>query len=602
MRWGPELVHRLSVGLVCLALGLRAWLLLSGYFYWDDFIFMGRAARLPLLSADHLLHAHDGHLMPAAFAVTWAVERLTSLHYLMPVTVMAAVQVGAWWAWYRLLVRLFGLRLLILAPLALVLFSSLAMPSAVWWAASLNGLPLQLGLIVAAHGLLCWRRGDRRRGAWLTVGATVGTLLFFEKGVLIAPTLFALAVVLGEPAPLRATIRAALVGGRRLWAALFGVTAAYVAVYLVIVGKQPAAPDYWGSAASLVGRGFALAVLPTLTGGPLSWQAVGFGSAIATPPTWFVWVSAELLILVVGFTSWLRPRAWLAWTFAFGYVAADLLLFLVGRLGPLVNPAVVQGLRYMADAIVPIGLALGLALMPLVGEQETGHALAVRRWVGRHRAPVLITAFVALDLFVSLSVVSQARFRAIWRDNDSRPWIAAASASLEASADSAPLLSQPVPERVLYALATPYNRADWVLAPVRTRPAFSEWTTDLRLLADDGALVPGRVVGPGARRGSVPDCGWYLAAPGGTIELAADTIPFEHTVRLGYVATHDTPAEIRLGDGRPVRVQLLAGMNAVFVRLAGGGAQLTVSGLVDGASLCVDHVVVGSVEQSEDGE
>lgn len=601
VRWDRGLVHRLSVGLLSLALALRAWLLLSGYFYWDDYIFMGRAARLPLLSTDYMLHPHDGHLMPAAFAVAWAVERLGNLHYVLPVIVMAAVQLGAWWAWYRLLVRLFGPRLLILAPLALVLFSPLAMPSAVWWAASLNGLPLQLGLIVGAHGLLCWRDGDRSRGARLAVGATVGTLLFFEKGILIAPTLFALAVVLGPRAPLWATIRATLHEGRRLWAALFGVTVAYVAVYLLVVGKQPAAPDDWGSAASLVGRGYALAVLPSLTGGPISWQAVGFGSAIATPPTWFVWVSAELLLLLVGLTSWLRPRAWRAWAFAFGYVAADLLLLIAGRLGPLVNPEVVQGLRYTADAIVPIGLALGLALMPLVGEPDTGNSLAVRSWLGRHRTPTLIAAFVALDLFVSLSVVSQARFRAIWRDNESRQWIATASAWLAASADSAPLLAQPAPERVLYALATPHNRTDWVLAPIRARPAFAEWTTDLRLLADDGSLMPGRVVGPRAKPGPVPGCGWNLAEPGGTIDLAADTIHFEHTVRLAYVATEDTPAEVRLGDGRPVPVQILEGAHAVYVRLAGRGAKLTVSGLADGASLCVDDVAVGSVQPSEDG-
>lgn len=600
-RWGPELIHRLSVALLCLALAVRGWVLLSGYFYWDDFIFMSRAARLPLLSREYLTHAHDGHLMPAAFAATWAVERLAGLHFLLPATVMAAVQAGAWWAWYRLLVRLFGRRPLILAPLALVLFSPLAMPSAVWWAASLNGLPLQLGLIVGAHGLVSWLGADRGRGTALMVATTMATLLFFEKAVLLAPALFALAVVLAPPGPVLGSIRATLVDGGRLWLALFGITAAHVVLYLVVVGKQPAAPESWGTALSILGRGLVVAVLPTLVGGPLSWQAIGFGSAIAMPPSWLAWGSAGLFLLVVAATSWLRPRARLAWMFALGYVTADLLLFIAGRLGPLVDPAVVQGLRYTADAIVPIGLALGLALMPLVGEPETRNALAVRGWLGRHQVPVLISALVALDLFVSVSVVSQARYRAIWREVESRPWLAAVSASLEAAAGSAPLLAQPVPARVLYGLASPYNRTDWLLAAVRSRPDFADVTTELRLIDEDGALRPGRVVGPRALPGPWPDCGWLLAAHGGVINLSADVVPFEHTLRLAYTATRETAAEIRLGGGPPVRVQLAAGGNVNFVRLTGGGSRLAVSGLAEGADVCVDDAIVGTVELGGDG-
>lgn len=589
------LVQRLALALIAAALVLRLWVLLSGFFYWDDYIFMGRAARLPLFGQDYLLGAHDGHFMPGAFAVTWVVERLGRLNFTLPVAVMALAQAGVWWAWYRLLVRMFGRRLPILAPLALVLFSSLAMPSSVWWAAALNGIPMQLGLILVAHGLLTWRTGRHRAGVLLMSLATAGTLLFFEKGILLAPFAFGLAWVLDERRPLRTSLRRTLVDYRVLWAALFGITAVYVLAYLALVDKTPLAPNDWAAAADLVGRGFVLAVLPTLTGGPLLWQPVGYGSAIAVPPTWLVWVSAEVLLVLVVFTCWLRPRAARAWAFAGLYVAADLVLVVAGRLGPLVDPAVVQGLRYTADAIVPIALALGLALMPLVGESENPRARSVRRSVARHRTTSLIAAFVAVDLFVTLAVISQVGFRTIWRANESRAWITESADSLSNAASSAAMLNQDVPERVLYPLATPYNGTEWVLAPLAQRPPFSNSTTDLRLISEAGTLVDAVVEGPTALPGPVPGCGWRLSGGGGSIALSADIVYFDHTVRIGYLAGADTPARIRLGNEAAVEVTLTKGVNVVFVRLTGGGPTLTISGLAPGVTVCTDDVAIGQV-------
>lgn len=594
LRIGPELVHRLALVLIGAAALVRLWVLMSGFFYWDDYVFFGRAARLPL-DADFLLHSHDGHLMPAAFAVTWTVERLARLNFVLPIVVMAAAQLGTWWAWYRLLVRLFGLRLPSLAPLALVLFSSLALPSTVWWAAALNGIPLQFGLILAAHGLLTWRAGARRRGLMLATGAAVLAVLFFEKGILVAPFLLGLAVVLDADRSARSAFTHTLRVDRWLWAAVWGITAGYIVAYLVLAEKTPVSPDDWAAAATTFGRGFVHSVLSTITGGPLRWEPVGYGSAIAQPPTWFLWASAEALLVLVAATCWMRPRARRAWACAAAYVAVDLLLFIAGRLGPLVNPAIVQGLRYTADAIVPIALALGFALMPLVSEREPRRARSARRWIRRNRTASLVAAFLAMDLLLTLCIYSQAQFRQVWRDNGSRDWITAASASLVAAADSPALLPEPVPERVLYPLAAPYNRTDWVLAPVSPRPAFGTSTTQLRLFDDSGALIDAVVEGPTALPGPREGCGWQIASDSPLIRMSANVVYFVHTVRLGYIASADTPAVVRLGPGDPEPVQLRAGLNVVFVRLTGGGSLLSIGGLDPGVTLCVDDVTVGRV-------
>jgi hypothetical protein len=592
LRIGPDLVRRLAVALIVMAALVRVWVLMSGFFYWDDYIFMGRAARLPL-DVDYLLYSHDGHLMPAAFAVTWVVERLANLNFLLPIAVMAVAQLGTWWAWYRVLVRLFGLRLPMLAPLALVLFSSLALPSTVWWAAALNGIPLQLALILAAHGLLTWRAGDRRGGLALAAGATVLALLFFEKGILVAPFLLGLALVLDAERPLWPSLTHTLRMDRALWVAVWGITASYVVAYLVVVEKTPASPNDWAAAATTFGRGFVHSVLPTMTGGPLRWEPVGYGSALAQPPAWFLWASAEALLVLVAATCWMRPRARRAWAFAAAYVAMDLLLFIAGRLGPLVNPAVVQGLRYTADAGVPIGLAVGFALMPLVGERDPQRAKAARRWIGQHRSASLLAAFLVMDLLLTLSIYSQAQFRQIWRENGSRDWVATASAALVGAAGSKALLPEPVPERVLYPLAAPYNRTDWALAPVGPRPAFDSSTTQLRLIDDTGTLVDAVVVGPTALPGPVAGCGWQVDGDSPLIRLSTNVFYFEHTVRIGYIASTDTSATVSLGSGGPVRVPLHAGLNVVFVRLTGGGSLLSITGMDAAATLCVDDVTVG---------
>ncbi|WP_067677516.1 hypothetical protein [Nocardia miyunensis] len=84
-----------AVGLVVVQLAVRGWVAGGGFFYWDDLILAGRAGRFPLFSANLLLYDHDGHFMPAAFAVAWVITRLGPYVWAGPVISMLVLQLIA---------------------------------------------------------------------------------------------------------------------------------------------------------------------------------------------------------------------------------------------------------------------------------------------------------------------------------------------------------------------------------------------------------------------------------------------------------------------------------------------------------------------------
>jgi hypothetical protein len=66
-------------------------------------------------------------------------------------------------------------------------------------------------------------------------------------------------------------------------------------------------------------------------------------------------------------------------------------------------------------------------------------------------------------------------------------------------------------------------------------------------------------------------------------------------VRLEYSLGLDTSAEVRMGDGLPVGVQLPAGSRRVYIVAEGAGRDVTVSVSTPNASLCVLNVTVGEL-------
>ncbi|HSR22308.1 MAG TPA: hypothetical protein VLW53_02075, partial [Candidatus Eisenbacteria bacterium] len=396
-----------ALALVLAAGVLRGWATLSGYFYWDDYLLAGRAARVGV-SADLLLFDHDGHFMPGAMLVTWLVTKIAPMSYLLPALLMILAQLAAGAAFYFLLREIFGRRALTLVPLALFLFTPMTLPSSIWWSAAVNLLPMQiagslLGLAVVRNA----RTPSRRLVAGATAAYVLG-LLFFEKSVLLLIVAGGLAVLMADPTRPGA-VRRAWRRQRALAVSLTLVTAGYLAVYKTYLSSThlhvPADPSVL---TETYHRGLSDTVGPALLGGPLTWTPTGWGSAISTPPSWFVWTSLLALAALVGLTGYLRPRAAPAWLLAAGYVAVDLTLFAVTRLVGPAGAVVIQSTRYTADAALVISLALGFALMAPQGADDVSRRPEVHDWVRAHRPVVSAATALVCGLSLAASTLSTA--------------------------------------------------------------------------------------------------------------------------------------------------------------------------------------------------
>jgi hypothetical protein len=585
--WTPR---RVVWGLVVLGVTLRAWVVASGWFYWDDYIFQGRAWRLPL-DATYLLHGHDGHFMPGAFLLQWPITRLWPMNYVPLLILLVLGQAAVGVSFARLALRWFGSRWLVVVPVTMVVVSPSMLPTDTWWAAALNGIPMQLALIAMLSAVRTWHRSGRRWGLRWGLLAWLVLLPFSEKVVVVPWAALLLVPALSGGRPVLRSLVDAVRRAWLEWAAAAVVSAAYLLVYSAEVGKQPNADALPSQVSDLVGRGLAASLVPAVAGGPLRWEPVGFGSAIGHPPAWLVIVSCEALAVLVVWSSTVSRAARRTWVWAGGYVLGALLLVATGRINAFVDPVIVQGLRYTADATIPLAVAVGAALVAVAASARRvlGGARGDRRGVVVGRG-VLATGTAAVVL---LSVVSISSYRDLWRDNPSRTYVANAEVALAAAADGPRIIDQPAPVSVLYGLAYPYNQVAWLLSPVSPRPEFGDPTTKLRIIDDVGNLRPAVVEGPSAAPGPEPGCGWRVEGARTTVRLANAIIPFSHTVRIGYISTGKGTVGVRLGDGPARQFDVSRGLSEVVITLDGGGTTMTFEDLTPGVAFCTDEVHIG---------
>src|SRR6202046_931152 len=227
--------------LVAVQLLIRGGLAFRGYFYWDDLILVGRAGTHGLLLPSFLFDDPDGHVLPAAFLVAGAITRLAPLNWVGPAISLVVLQLLASLALLRGLYVILGWRPVLLVPLTFALFTPLGVPGFAWWAAALNSLPMLAALAwVCADAILLVRTGNQRY-AVTGVLAYLGGLLFFEKSAVIPFVAFAVVALLchvqGDRSAM-AAFSAVWRAGVRLWTVSLALTAAWVAIYLVVVNQQ----------------------------------------------------------------------------------------------------------------------------------------------------------------------------------------------------------------------------------------------------------------------------------------------------------------------------------------------------------------------------
>ncbi|MEU1999507.1 hypothetical protein ABZ511_34185 [Nocardia gamkensis] len=567
--------------LVVLQLAVRWWVAGSGYFYWDDFILVGRAARFGLWSTDLLLYDHDGHFMPLAFATAWAVNAVAPLAWAGPVTVLLIMQLGASVAVVRMLLLVVGPRWPILLPLVFYLFCPLTIPAFAWWAAALNALPLQFALAWVIGDAVLLVRTGRRRYALSGVAVLAVTLLFFEKSAVVPFVAFAITAlgryVDGRAAPMRTVARR----GAALWVGSGAVLACWSIVYLVVV-DGPGLPDRWDELRDLLPGAASLGVVPALFGGPWVWERWLPSTPWADPPGWAV-VSAWLALgAVVALTMRARRRIGAVWLTAAAYILIAQLAVALARGGPNTAGELMQSLRYFADTAV-VSAAAG--------------ALMLRARPRPCRGPVLPGRSVTIAVtvvFVVSSLWSTWTFVRSWRAGPTETYITNVKSGLSAS-DGAPLLEQEVPWNVLNPLAYPQNLTRNVLAPIAAPGTFADSTPHLRMITDNGEIVEAavwwnRIILPGPE----PGCGYRIeGTTPARLLLDGPMLGNKWTAQLNYLASRDGRVTVALEQGETVTAPVRKGPNTVFVRLIGSGSALRITTATPGLNLCVGVGPIG---------
>src|SRR3954449_7486509 len=408
MNW----VARTAAVLIAVQLVVRAVLAFRGYFYWDDLILTGRAGTQGLLSPAYLFDDHDGHVMPAAFLVAGGITRIAPLNWIGPAISLVVMQLVASLALLRALHVVLGWRPVLLLPLTFALFTPLSVPAFAWWAAALNSLPMLAALAwVCADAVLLVRTGSQR---YAVTGLLVyfGGLLFFEKAAVIPFVAFTIAALYAHVTSSGSVIDVWR-RGVRLWVSALAVTAAWIAVYLVVVDQKRWSFDVamtW----DLLSRSVTHGIVPGLVGGPWDWQRWAPASPWATPPVAVMVLGWVAVAGVVAVSVVRKQRIGALWLVAVGYAVACQIPIYLMRSSRFTALELAQTLRYLPDLVVVLAL---LAAVAFCAPNRARSA-----WLDTSPVRTVSVAAFAV-LFVASSVYSTVTFTRIWRDNPTRHYL-----------------------------------------------------------------------------------------------------------------------------------------------------------------------------------
>jgi hypothetical protein len=602
-----EPVRAAAVALIVLGVAWRASITFRGFLAVDDFPLIARADAAQ--GPGFLLELYNNHFMPAGHLLIWLTDRLTGYDYWPYATLLIVGQAVVSVAFYRLLVLMLPVSWTLLVPLCLFLFSPLTLEVSAWWAVGVNMLPMQLAMVLAAGALVRYTRTGRRRHlATLGLSVVLG-LLFFEKSLLIVAFLFLLAVLLytdGGP------VAGVLVAIRRWWPAwlvLTGISVAFLVGYLSASTSSLRRPASADEVAAFLVQLAGHTVMPGLVGGPWSWLDGADGAALTAPGRTARWVAAGLVLAFVAFTIWLRRSAVRAWLLLLVYLALVAGLLAATRLGSAYSGVAGAVPRYVSDVVVVAAVCVGVALCglrraePRDRSADRGDTVLARPVAVPARAHAFGAALAAgVVLLVASSLWSGTGFADDWAVKAGRDYLRNARADLAAAPPGTVFMDQPVPESVVPALSAPWNAQSRFFAPLDPGPVFVTKARSLSVFAADGHIRPAWVTGVTAAPGPEPGCGYKLTGGGmKRIPLVASVTNYWQAVRVAYLSDRDTTATLRLVNGETVGFDVQRGLNAVFLLVRGGGAELELAVADPSATLCTDEIAIGALVPAPTG-
>jgi len=587
------------VAITVLALAVRLSVLKDSFFITDDFMLSARAMENDF-GWGYLTRVHTGHFEPIGFAVMWLLAHYAPLSWGWTVVLIVAAQVILAVVVWKLLVELFGRRLLLLVPFSIFCLTPLTMPAFTWLAAAIIWLPL----MIAISGALRWhtryvRTGRPLHALWATLWFVMG-LASFEKIAVYLPfvVVFTLAVA-PETAVNPASLWALLKRTRWVWVGYAVTTVAYLVLY--VPGVRSAGNDSPVTAPSMAPLSdFAFlsvfrTFVPGVFGGPWDWQPTSYALAIVDSPRAFDWLLWILAGLVVVASLALRRNVGRFWLALLVYLGGSIATVAAGRVA-YGGSIVALETRYLADAVIPLVVTLGACLMPLRGERRPWTPTARRAFTRVSRAQALTGLAVVGVVVVALSFHSIGAYARFSTNNPARAFVTNTVDSLEALPDTAEIYDTEVPGQIIGPLFAQYNTVSRYLSPLvgaqgrddlYSRSVFH----DPYVLNAAGSLVPMKI-SPAATSSPRPN-GCYGVRNGRvTVPLTQKLYRWGWAVRIGYLADGDTTGTVSLGkDSR--QFPITKGLGEVIVSLVGEGDALRFTGIPPGVNFCVGDAQVG---------
>jgi hypothetical protein len=580
-------VDQAAVGLLLLQALYRGRAVFSGFFYEDDFRYV-YDADTSSLGADYLLQDYNGHLMPGEFLLVWLLQRIAPMDFDAVAFVLLLLQVAASAMVWLLLRELVGPRPGALIGLAVYLFSPLTLGSFLWYAASLQAVPLQLVMAAALLGHVRHLRTDATRPALLALLAYTAGLVFWEKALLVVPVLVLVTLLWFGDGSVPARLRAGLVARWRLWSAYAAVSLGYLVLYVTAVRWQLGRRSSADSVVELAQEALLNGFVPALFGGPYAGFPTGLGLAPdPAPPVQALFLQA-LALLVVG-TVLLNRGAWRAWFLLGCYLLLDVALLASGRIDVL-GPIIGRDTRYLADASVVAAVAVTLAMLPLRGGEVARRRFDLGRTLDRPAvAGLLLLAYVNSCWITSQEMVRR------WAETSAEPYVRNAQADLRRLGDVVVYDDAP-PSTVLSPWFLEDHRVSRIIGPLPESPRFDEPSDDLRVVDEEGRLrQPELQVARRSPPGPDDQCGWAATGPAGVVVPVGDPLyPWVWTIRVGYFTGASTPGLVEVG-GTSYRVRFQEGLHSLYLVHTGEVSDVTVTGIDRNVTVCIPGVDVGQL-------
>jgi hypothetical protein len=598
-------------------------LLNHSYFRQDDYFNFDRALSSGF-TWKYLTLVSAGHMAPLGFAISWVLAKVALYNWPLTALVILALVAASCVALLRVLRTLFGDRLAILIPLAVYLFSPLALAAVDWWSVAVQTLPLELAIFMAVDAHVRYLRSGRTRGAVVTAGWLLLGMATVQKGALVPLLLFGLTAGFFVEGNWAVAIMRAVRQYWRAWLLYTILVAAYCVLFFSKLpgsSTPPDAPGPVGRVISFVSTLAGTTLIPGAVGGPWHWVVIGDGYAQANPPAALQQLSWALALLVVVVSCVYRVRSWRAWAILVGWIAAaDVVPVVIGRLGSSTPGLLGLQARYVTDAAAVLALCLGLAFLPLAGQQD-GYRFQVPD-SGPGRAERRISLAV-LAVFLAGSFWSMQALASITHTGTARSYIATARAAVADAPRGTLIVDGATPaiimdpyffyltgytSRVIGAVARehPAQHLTWQRSPHGILPR-------LMIFNSQGQLRPAALAGlssgaPAARR-----CWPVTSAGTSSIPLPKSLYRWSWTIQLDYSGPA-TGVAVRYG-GQATRAVLPAGTHRLFLPVTGSGTVVSVqylplpatgpggSGRPAGPGMtgCLTGVTVGTWQPAQSG-